>query len=105
MDLYRDYVSEKYLRNTVMKLLARCLNGYTSLERVNKIFKMIKRHNRLFQLLEVKDKLAAKKKGKASSLPDKKKAASKGKGKAEKAESEAKVAYFCMHACRLYTLI
>ena len=106
MDLYQDYITPKHLKNTVMKLLVRCINGYTSIEKINKIFKMIKRHNRLFSMLEVKEKLKAKKaKSKQLNAFSDKKKASKDKSKNEKTEAEAKVAYFCMHACRLYTLI
>ena len=106
MELYQDYTGAKFLKNTVMKLLVRCINGYTSIEKINKIFKMIKRHNRLFSMLEVKEKLKAKKakKSQINAFSDKKKT-SKDKTKNEKTEAEAKVAYFCMHACRLYTLI
>ena len=88
-----------------MKLLVRCINGYHSLEKVGKLYKMIKRHNKLFQLLEVKDKLAKTQKRK-SGLNDafaSKKV--KKQSKEKTAEMEAKVAYFCMHACRVYSMI
>ena len=48
IDLYKDYLTEQHLKNSVIKLLVRCINGYHSLEKVGKLYKMIKRHNKLF---------------------------------------------------------
>lgn len=103
VDLYKDYLAGIGLKNTVMKLLVRCLNGYNSVQQISKIFKMIKRHNKLYQILDVKDQVTAS--GKLKNVTEDPLNPQVKKKKEKVEEMEAKVAYFCMHACRVYTLI
>ena len=44
MEIYGEHVDEDHLKETIMKLLIRCMYGYDSIERLRIIFKMQKRH-------------------------------------------------------------
>ena len=106
MAMYRNHVNLVELKDTVIKLLLRCAYGYECLERLSIIFKMQKRHSKIAASLGI---IAETKKPKSRA---KSRSSSKGGrysplkkkplGEKASAELEAKVAYFCLHASRLY---
>ena len=57
MGIYGDHVDEDNLKETTMKLLIRCTYGFDSIERCRVIFKMYKRHEKLYEMLNVDEKL------------------------------------------------
>ena len=57
MSFYGDQVDEDNLMETCMKLLIRCTYGYDSIERCRIIFKMQKRHQKLYEMLKVQENL------------------------------------------------
>ena len=102
MSIYGENIDEENLKETTMKLLIRCTYGFDSIERCRVIFKMQKRHVKLYEMLKVDTVLAESRilkkqlnqfKSKNRKLKDKPK---------EKTEREGKVAYFCLHASRLF---
>ena len=53
MSIYGENVDEENLKETTMKLLIRCTYGFDSIERCRVIFKMQKRHAKLYEMLKV----------------------------------------------------
>ena len=102
MEIYGEKVDEDNLKETTMKLLIRCMYGYDSIERLRIIFKMQKRHAKLWEMLKVDETLDEVKRNKASLNQFKNKNRSKLIKKDEKTDKEGKVAYFCLHASRLF---
>jgi len=102
MEIYGDKVDEDSLKETIMKLLIRCMYGYDSIERLRIIFKMQKRHLKLYEMLKVDETLEEVKVIKKSLNNFKKNNRGKLVKKEEKTDKEGKVAYFCLHASRLF---
>ena len=53
MNIYGENIDEDNLKETTMKLLIRCTYGFDSIERCRVIFKMYKRHEKLYEMLNV----------------------------------------------------
>jgi len=53
MGIYSDNVDEDNLKETTLKLLIRCTYGFDSVERCRVIFKMLQRHEKLYEMLKV----------------------------------------------------
>lgn len=58
MSIYGENVHEENLKETTMKLLIRCTYGFDSIERCRVVFKMQKRHAKLYDMLKIEEKLA-----------------------------------------------
>ena len=102
MGIYQENVHEDNLKETTMKLLLRCTYGYDSIERCRVIFKMRKRHQKLYEMLKVDEKLTEVRFNKKRLNQFQNKNRSKITKPKEKTEKEGKVAYLCLHASRLY---
>lgn len=57
MSIYGEHVDEDNLKETTMKLLIRCTYGFDSIERCRVIFKMQKRHVKLYDMLKIDETL------------------------------------------------
>lgn len=57
MSIYGREIDEDTLKETTMKLLIRCTYGFDSIERCRVIFKMHHRHQKLYEMLKVDEKL------------------------------------------------
>ena len=102
MSIYGENIDEDTLKETTMKLLIRCTYGFDSIERCRVIFKMYKRHTKLYEMLKVEDKIEETRIMKKRLNQFAAKNRTKGTKPKEKADKEGKVAYFCLHASRLY---
>ena len=105
MDMYRSHVNLNELKDTVIKLLLRCAYSYECIERCQIIFKMQKRHKKLMKTLNLKESTTKKDIDKLSNSSKGSKPLTAKQKESKKAELEAKVAYFCLHASRLFCQI
>ena len=102
MGIYGESVDEDNLKETTMKLLIRCTYGFDSIERCRIIFKMQKRHAKLYDMLKIDEKLEEARVNKKRLNQFAAKQRAKNYKAKDKNDKEGKVAYFCLHASRLY---
>ena len=102
MNIYGREIDEDTIKETTMKLLIRCTYGFDSVERCRIIFKMYKRHEKLYEMLKIDEKLAEVRALKKKLNQFGAKTRGKKEGSKTKTEMEGKVAYFCLHASRLF---
>lgn len=105
MGIYSQDVDMDNLKETTMKLLIRCTYGFDSIERCRVIFKMQKRHAKLYEIFRVEEHLEEIKANKKSLNQFKAKHRGLLIKPKEKKDREGKVAYFCLHASRLFIQI
>ncbi len=102
MSIYGENVDEENLKETTMKLLIRCTYGFDSIERCRVIFKMQKRHAKLYEMLKIDETMEEVRIMKKRLNQFQHNNRSKTVKPKSKTEKEGKVAYFCLHASRLF---